>query len=365
MNNSALKETDPLLIVKYRTMDGIRDADKVYHRAADKYSSKFNDVNKGMNKVSNAGLGVSYMEHNEKLFGFDFNEYLQLAYKILSDTQTEYRYLTNMVKLHYSKTNLTEADLKDYFIQNRPQTVCSQEVMKEIMKILLADNHKVHIEYLEKYNYEKVIACCIPQHIPNDICLYTDVIHKVYELKYFMHELGHAISLSNTFPKLEFLHAYLYNEIMQEAYASFYENLVLYNREFQENFGIQLPQAEIESCRFEDLYQIRLLAVKLIYQKDYYSSDKEDYLRNLYQDIMKKYMLINYNSSCYANESVIGVTNIKNFIGKIIAYKLQLGIENRFGQRWFQEVKASEVLNNIYSHGGLVNPNNYSKFLVS
>jgi hypothetical protein len=152
---------------------------------------------------------------------------------------------------------------------------------------------------------------------------------------------------------------------MQEAYADLYENLVLYNSDFQEHYRIMITQTEMENCRLEELYQIRLLAAKMIYLNEYYLNDNEKYLRTLYQEIMQNSLLININSSIYANDTVTGFTNIKSFIGKIIAAKIQSYLEESFDQEWYRRNTASEALKKLFSYGGLVTPDNYEKILTS
>jgi len=337
MNNTILKENDPVVIIKYRLMDD-------------------------MPKLKS---GISFIEHYEKMYGFDFDEYIKTAYKILSDTQIEYRYLTNKVKLFYAKTSLTEGDLNNYFLKMRPITACDEKSVENITDLLLIDNEKIQIEYSEQGNYGDINVCCIPLRIPDHICILTDKIQKVYDLKYLMHELGRAIPLSSTFSNIKLLREYLFNEIMQEAYAYLYEDLVVYNSDFRKAFQLMLSQSDIDNCRFEELYKIRLLAAKVIYQKEFYSKDNKDYLRTFYQEIMQNSLLINCNSSTYSIDSVSDFSTIQKFIGKVIASKIQIHIENQFGLGWYKNKNASITLNHLFSHGGLVNPNNFERFLLS
>jgi hypothetical protein len=243
--------------------------------------------------------------------------------------------------------------------------VCSEKSINNIFDILIKDNDRIHIEYFKDNNKEEVRSSCVPLHIPDRISILTDRLHKVYDLKHLLHEIGHAISLSYTFPNIELLRAYLYNEVMQEAYADLYENLVLFNQDFRQTNNIKLSQNDIEFLRFEELYNLRFLASKLIYLKEFHLSDNEFYLRMLYKDMMQENLLIHIDNSTYTKEAVTEFTDIQSFIGKTIATRIQENIENNFGSGWYRDRKADEVLGKLFSYGGLVNPDNYDKFLIS
>jgi hypothetical protein len=299
------------------------------------------------------------------MYSFHFDEYLKIALKTLKDTQIEYRYLINKIKLFKLNRNLTESELHSYFKKSRPLAVCSEKSLNNIFDILIKDNDRIHVEYFEDNKKEEVRSSCVPLRIPDRITVLTDRLHKVYDLKHLLHEMGHAISLSYTFPNIELLRAYLYNEVMQEAYADLYENLVLFNQDFRQTNNIKLSQNDIEFLRFEELYNLRFLASKLIYLKEFHLSDNEFYLRMLYKDMMQENLLIHIDNSTYTKEAVTEFTDIQSFIGKTIATRIQENIENNFGSGWYRDKKADEVLGKLFSYGGLVNPDNYDKFLIS
>lgn len=332
---------------------------------SDKCPIYFNEMKSGFVRLYKTNPEISYIEHYDKMYALNYEEYVKIAYKLLSDSWLEYRYLINKVKLLYPNTRFTEHELKNYFMQSRPITKCDEKSVENIADLLIRDKEKIKIEFFEQGNYNDIRVCCIPQHIPEHIYILTDRLHKVYDLKYLLHELGHAISLSKTFSSLVLLRAYSYNEVMQEAYAYLYESLVIYNSDFQETNDIELSQLDIENCRLEDLYHIRALAAKIIYQKEYFTNDNEIYLRKFYQDIFQKSLLMNIDDSTYLNHSVSSFINIQKFVGKIIASKIKINLENNFGLEWYRNKNAYETLDNIFSKGGLVTPNNYEKFLDS
>jgi hypothetical protein len=327
-----------------------------------KYSYKMIETKSRENRLYKSNPEISYIEHYENIYGFRFDEYLKKAYKVLSDTQLEYKYLINKVKLFYEKPILTEVELKNYFVITRPSTYCADKSINEITDLLLKDNDKVKLEFFERDNYGDIRVFCIPVHIPDLICILTDKIHKAYDLKYLLHEIGYAVSLSNTFCNTELLQSYLYNEIMQEAYAVLYENLLIYNYNFRDTFQIKLSRFDIENSRFEGLYRNRLLAAQVIYNKEYYSNKDEAYLRDFYQDTMEKGLCISLDNDTDSNYNSTDFDVIQKFIGTMIGGKIQSSLETKFGLEWYKNKSALNELHHLFSYGGLVKPNNYEKF---
>lgn len=307
---------------------------------------------------------ITLAEHHEKMYAFQYEEYVQKAYQVLSDTYIEYRYLLNKVKLHYKKLNITEDELIDYFTMHRPKVECDESVLGRIYQLLVGKNSRIKLGYLTQDKQEDILVYCKPEHIPEEILLLTSRIDQIYDLRYFMHELGHAISLANTFSGLETLKSYLYNEMMQEAYADLFENLVIYNRDFQNAIGTRLSITEVYHCFFEDLYRYRLMAAKVIYQYEYYSTNHQNDLQDFYHELMRKSLLVESTNKAYTIDPNTGFSTMQQFIGRLISDEIKTVLEHNYGTSWFRYKSFSKTLSNLFRNGGLVTPNNYRKYLV-
>lgn len=152
--------------------------------------------------------------------------------------------------------------------------------------------------------------------------------------------------------------------MMQEAYAKLYENLLMYNRDFQNAIGARLSMTEMYHCFFEDLYWYRLLAAKVIYQYECYSGNQQKDIQDFYHKLMRESLLVECTNKTDTMDPNADFLTIQQFIGRLVSDEIKTVLEHNYGTCWFQYKYYIKTLSNLFRNGGLVTPNNYRKYLV-
>lgn len=334
-----------------------------------KYENQYYDLKCLYDYNSNAISNMAFIDLYQKIQDFKYEDYIQEAYEILRGSDDEYSNLFDYFATKYLDNKFNEiekVDMNWMLLKMSDSLVLeNKDMINKINKVVgLNDfSKRIVIKTNEQTVSDEIRGCCIPLKIPEDIQVILYYQNSVKFIFSYLHEIGHAMSFASIDRNSKIEDKYIYNEIMQESYAYLYENLVNCNPNFRSKIGLNFNEEEQLKLRFEELYVLRLLSCKYIFQKEFYGVTEKEEIAERYCIIMREGLKIQVPKITYLIDANIGFPAAQFFIGKIISKKINTIFENAFGMEWFENEKAIQILKKTWKTGSKVTPQNYTDFI--
>ena len=325
-----------------------------------KYDLDYQNLKANCDEIYQKIFGKSYIEHYEEMNAFCYPDYLSDAQEMLESTHDEYCWYMRKLDL----LNKPKYVLQSILGQISSQCIIPEESFERVSKDFIQSQNNIKINYFDDtFGFYNWGAISIPIRIPEDIrVIIYSTKNLTKQLQYLLHEMGHAISFSNIDESLPFINRYSYNEIMQEAFARIFEELV-YNPFFCQKYKLILDDDISKLSKFESIYKKRLYAAKYQYHAEFFVKSDIEYLQNKYKRIMENSLFLSFEKETYSIDADIGRPSAQFFISRIISKDIGDMLISKYDINWFEKSEAMNYLRHLWRQGNLLTPKNYLREL--
>jgi len=305
---------------------------------------------------------LGYKDHSEmfvSLTGISIDSLKSYALKFLSDTSSTY--FSHLEKLNVNEGITSHVSLSRdelyLLLSNYSKDECFTSVeLKEVFDRLAARSG-FEPEIIGRIKIEQTQsggrAFCSVLNAPHDIRLVIQNGLGFAQLRDLLHETGHALHYASVESTLPFEFRRLGDDSITEAYAALFENLLYDEIWLEKNLNLdRIQKSELISfLKFYKLTKLRNLAVKLIYDIDFFRNVPEPELKQNFRKYHKEYLGVMVNEYEFLSETEPFLFAARYFRAQMLAANLRCRLETSFGKEWFEDKEAFEFLSVIWRSG--------------
>jgi hypothetical protein len=167
----------------------------------------------------------------------------------------------------------------------------------------------------------------------------------------FLHELVHALHFAWVRPEAPYEHRHLGDNSVTEGFAMLFDHLLMNGQWLREAFGIEDPGPLLRHQYLYELYMLRRYAAKIDYELILHDSANLDVKPETYSQKLSAATRVRYSPAHFLDD-VDAHFYCANYLR---AWMLQAAIAaeltERFGESWFHNPGAGEVLKDIWAEG--------------
>jgi hypothetical protein len=325
---------------------------------------------KEQERISSLGFD-NKIEMFKTLSGIDIYNIESIMQKFLKDTEDVYA--DNLGRIAKDKLNTHIHDLERddlmflmrapefdvYFPKDEMFTKVSHSVKQMGVDIYAGNNITFDIEARDNKSPR---AFCSPVKIPGEVYLVLYPRGGEDDYTAFLHELGHALHFANASTSLPFEYKWYGDNSVTEGYAMTFDHLTMNERWMNENLGVNYINNNdyFTYKAMRELFMLRRFAAKVSYEIKLNESGGLKGKKELYSEIFTEATKARYSSTQY----LLDVDNYFYCIRYIRAWMLQANIHtymnSNFGNEWFKDKNAGDVLMNMWSMGQKYNADELS-----
>ncbi len=194
-------------------------------------------------------------------------------------------------------------------------------------------------------------AFCATPRVPDEVMLVILPRGGMDDCHAFLHELGHALHYAWIRPDAPYEHRRLGDNSVTEGFAMLFDHLLLNRRWLREALGIQDAESLLRHQHLYELYMLRRYAAKIDYELTLHESAGLSGKAAVYAEKLSRANRIRYSPSHYL-EDVDAHFYCANYLR---AWMLQAALAetltDRFGETWFHDPRAGELLKEIWADG--------------
>lgn len=193
---------------------------------------------------------------------------------------------------------------------------------------------------------------CCRIHVPSDVRLVATPRGGRDHYMMLLHEAGHALHAAYTRPDAPFAFRYLGDNAVTETYAFLLTLLVNSPAWLREVAGITADRSYLDFTRFHQLYYLRRLSARLLYEQELHAADGPTH------DFVSKYVAGLGNSLKVEMCPEYYLADVDDWLysaSYLRAWMLEVQLRHRlvdeFGERWFASAEAGEFLRQLWALG--------------
>ncbi len=307
-------------------------------------------------------LGYSgYNEFASQLRNVDLESLAATADQLLTQTETIYTgALAAAVhrELNLELNQMRRADIPRFFYDANVRSAFPAEQMMPRLKALLS-GMGIDFDSLKSITLDDKPAerknprgVCFAIEVPTDVRLSIKPQGGVDDYLQLYHESGHALSHAfTTTPVWEFQQLGSY--AVTEAYAFLFEDL-LEDPRYLAELGLsgELLQHYVHSAAVKKLYMLRRYAAKVIFERAWHAGDADPAAR--YAEVFSRAS----GFPVTAEDAQQFMVDHDNFFYSadylrawFLAAQIDEALASKFGETWWHDPKAGELLKSLWSHG--------------
>ncbi|MCL5985698.1 MAG: hypothetical protein M1371_03930 [Actinobacteria bacterium] len=194
-------------------------------------------------------------------------------------------------------------------------------------------------------------AFCSIVRIPSEIYLCIMPSGGQDDYQAFLHEGGHAEHFANVSAKLPVEFRYLGDNSVTEGFAFLLENLLKNRVWLKKMLFIDDSDRYSSFSKAIDLMMLRRYVTKLQYEIRLHDGSSLDGKSELYKDILYRSAFLEYPAENYlkdVDESMYCANYLRAWVFEA---QLRAYLEGRFGEAWFENKKAGDMLREIWYYG--------------
>ncbi len=196
---------------------------------------------------------------------------------------------------------------------------------------------------------------CSVIEIPRRVVLVLRPVGGLSDYAAFLHELGHAMHFGHTAPDLAWEYRYLGDNSITEGFAFLFDRLTVHPAWLRDVAGVPDPEPLVELLALRELMMLRKYAAQLIYEQDLFeavgtaedlSPWREEYARRLGAATGVRQPPANY-----LNGIDPLFYSARYLQGWLFEAALSEHLTHLFGDHWFRDRGAGELLLSLYRRG--------------
>jgi len=307
---------------------------------------------------------TSYRELCEQLKGFELDRLARATDAFLAATEEAYAPLVGPVLARtlegLALEDLQRADLPRLFrfaeadaAFDGAQLLPSFAATLDGLGIDPATQRNVHLD-VESRPGKSPRAFCVAVRVPDDVRLVVPPIGGRDDFTALLHEGGHVEHYAHVDPSLAFEYRHLGDNAITEAFAFLFDHLVEDPEWLRLRLGVQDADGTLTAhARATRLIYLRRYAAKLPYELDAHAIDPpgEEALRERYATLLGHAARVPWPRETYLADLDPGFYVACYLRAWALETHLRAHLRERFGEQWFAQREAGEVLRSLWRDG--------------
>jgi hypothetical protein len=194
-------------------------------------------------------------------------------------------------------------------------------------------------------------AFCAPVRVPEEVYLVLTRIGGREDYETLMHEAGHAEHFSHVDPGLPVEHRYLGDNSVTEGFAFLFQHLTEDPAWLERRLGIADPGPVVEQSRASKLVYLRRYCAKLAYELDLQGENTGDTLDELYAERLSEAVHVEWPRATWLSDVDPFFYCAAYLRAWALETHLRRDLRERFGELWFEEPGAGDLLRDLWSTG--------------
>jgi hypothetical protein len=310
--------------------------------------------------VAELGLG-GYVEAWERLTRVNLRAMEREAIRVLAATEDLYRdqLAYHLGRLEVDPEAATRSDIRwlrrmrwldDYFELESTLDVVRKD-LGELGLPLTADG-RVKLD-VERRPGKAIRSFCAPIQVPRNVVLVVAPTGGWPDCAALMHELGHALHMAYTRESIPFEYRALGASAVTEPYALLFELLTLERQWVERTVGLAARELEdyLRLVAFLELYRLRLLAARLIYQLELYRAELPGQMGGRFAEILSGATGVRFDPRTYLMDLARGFWVARKLRAWMLQAILQESLRDRYDADWYRNPAAGPFLGELFSAG--------------
>jgi hypothetical protein len=310
--------------------------------------------------VAELGLGEQ-VEAWERLTRLNLRAMEREAIRVLAATEDVYRdqLAYQLRRMEVEPEEATRSDVRwlrrmpwldDYF-QLAPTLDVVRKDLGELGLPLTAD-HRVRLD-VERRSGKAIRSFCAPIQVPRNVILVVAPTGGWPDCAALMHELGHALHMAYTRESIAFEYRALGDSAVTETYALLFELLVLERQWVERTVGLAGRELEeyLRLVALLELYRLRLLAARLIYQLELYRAELPGQMGGRFDEILSGATGVRFDRRTYLMDLARGFWVARQLRAWMLRAILQESLRDRYDVDWYRNPAAGPFLGELFSAG--------------
>ena len=194
-------------------------------------------------------------------------------------------------------------------------------------------------------------AFCAPVRVPEEVYLVLTRIGGREDYETLMHEAGHAEHYAHVDPGLPFEHRYLGDNSVTEGFAFLFQHLTEDPAWLERRLGIDDPTAVVEQARASKLVYLRRYCAKLSYELELHGETPPDGLERRYARRLSEAVHVEWPGATWLSDVDPFFYAAAYLRAWALETHLRRELRGRFGEAWFDEPRAGDLLRELWSVG--------------
>jgi len=194
-------------------------------------------------------------------------------------------------------------------------------------------------------------AFCAPVRVPEEVYLVLTRIGGREDYETLLHEAGHAEHFSHVDPALPVEHRYLGDNSVTEGFAFLFQHLVEDPAWLERRLGITDPEPIVSHARASKLVFLRRYCAKIGYELELQGDGPVDGLEKLYARRLSEAVHVDWPEANWLSDVDPFFYVAAYLRAWALETHLRREMRDRFGDLWFEDRRAGEVLRELWSGG--------------
>jgi hypothetical protein len=194
-------------------------------------------------------------------------------------------------------------------------------------------------------------AFCAPVRVPEEVYLVLTRIGGREDYETLMHEAGHAEHFSHVDPSLPVEYRYLGDNSVTEGFAFLFQHLTEDPAWLERRLGIADPGPVVEQARASKLVFLRRYCAKLAYELELQGEGDIEGLDELYARRLSEAVHVDWPKASWLSDVDPFFYVAAYLRAWALETHLRRELRERFGELWFEDAGAGELLRDVWSTG--------------
>ncbi len=194
-------------------------------------------------------------------------------------------------------------------------------------------------------------AFCAPVRVPEEVYLVLTRIGGREDYETLMHEAGHAEHFSHVDPALPVEYRYLGDNSVTEGFAFLFQHLTEDPVWLEHRLGIGDPGPVVEQARASKLVFLRRYCAKIGYELELQGEGDVDGLDDLYAQRLSDAVHVDWPKASWLSDVDPFFYVAAYLRAWALETHLRRELHERFGELWFEDPGAGELLRELWSTG--------------
>ena len=194
-------------------------------------------------------------------------------------------------------------------------------------------------------------AFCAPVRVPEEVYLVLTRVGGREDYETLLHEAGHAEHFSHVDPALPVEHRYLGDNSVTEGFAFLFQHLSEEPAWLERRLGVHDPGPIVAHARASKLVYLRRYCAKLAYELELQSDTPPDGLDELYARRLSDAVHVDWPQATWLSDVDPFFYCAAYLRAWALETHLRRELRDRFGELWFEDPGAGELLRELWSAG--------------